>query len=68
MKVLLWHLDWVLGTKGPHTDPADKTFLGLHIDSNVSKGSNLLLKVGSKFLSLALVLELIVYQSNKKPF
>ena len=46
MKVLLWYLDWVLGTKGPHSDPADKTFLGLHIVSNVSKWSNLLLKMG----------------------
>ena len=52
MKVLLGHLDLGLGTKGPHINPADKIFLGLHIDSNVSKGSNLLLKVGSKFLSL----------------
>ena len=45
MKVLLGHLDWGLGTKGPHSDPADKTFLGLHIVSNVSKWSNLLLKM-----------------------
>ena len=37
MKVLLGHLDWGLGTKGPPGDPADKTFLGLHIVSNVSK-------------------------------
>ena len=46
MKVLLGHLDWVLGTKGLHSEPADKTFLGLHIVSNVSKWSNLLLKIG----------------------
>ena len=45
MKVLPGHLDWGLGTKGPHSDPADKTFLGLHIVSNVSKWSNLLLKM-----------------------
>ena len=36
MKVLLGHIDWGLGTKGPHSDPADKTFLGLCIVSNVS--------------------------------
>ena len=46
MKVLLGHLDWGLGTKGPHSDPADKTFLGLLIVSNVSKWSNFLLKMG----------------------
>ena len=46
MKVLLGHLDWGLGTKGPHSDPADKTFLGLCIVSNVSKWSNFLLKMG----------------------
>ena len=46
MKVLLWHLDWGLGTKDPQSDQADKTFLGLHSGSNVSKGSNLLLKMG----------------------
>ena len=45
MNVLLGHLDWVLDTKGRHSDPADKTFLGLHIVSNVSKWSNLLLKM-----------------------
>ena len=45
MKVLLGHLDWGLGTKGPHSDPADKTFLGLCIVSNVFKWSNLLLKM-----------------------
>ena len=27
MKVLLWDLEWGLGTKGPQSDPADKTFL-----------------------------------------
>ena len=40
MKVLLGHLDGGLCTKGPHSDPADKTFLGLCIASNVSKWSN----------------------------
>ena len=43
---LLGHLDWKLGTKDPHSDPADKTFLGLCIVSNVSKWSKLLLKMG----------------------
>ena len=37
MKVLLGHLDWGLGTKSPHSDPPEKTFLGLHIISNDSK-------------------------------
>ena len=37
MKIFLGHLDWGLGTKGSHGDPADKTFLGLHIASNFSK-------------------------------
>ena len=46
MKILLRHLDWGLGTKGPHSDPAEKTFLGLCIFSNVAKWSNLLLKIG----------------------
>ena len=46
MKVLLGHLDWGLGTKGPHSDPADKTFLALCIVINVSKWSNILLKIG----------------------
>ena len=32
--VLLGHLDWELGTKGLHSDPADKNFLGLGIISN----------------------------------
>ena len=45
MKVLLGHFDWGLGTNGLHSDTADKTFLGLHITSNVSKWSNLLLKM-----------------------
>ena len=40
------HLNWGLDTKGPHIDAADKTFLGLHIVSNISKWSNLLLKMG----------------------
>ena len=56
MKVFLGHLDRGLGTKSPHSDPADKTFLGLCTVSNVSKGSNLLLKMGQKLLSLAPVL------------
>ena len=46
MKVLLGHLDWGLGTKVLHSDPADQTFLGLCIVSNVSEWSNLLLKTG----------------------
>ena len=46
MKVLLGHLDWGLGTKGPHSDSADKTLLSLYIVSNVCKWSNLLLKIG----------------------
>ena len=45
MKVLFGHLDWGLGTKDPHSDPADKDFLCLCIISNVSKWSNLLLKI-----------------------
>ena len=56
LKVLLGYLNWGLGTKGPFSDPADETFLGLHIVSNVSKWSNLLLKMGQKLLSLAPVL------------
>ena len=44
MKALFRHLDWGPGTKGSHSDPADKTFLGLHVVSNVSKWSKLLLK------------------------
>ena len=31
MKLSLGNLDWGLCTKGPHSDPADKTFLGLDI-------------------------------------
>ena len=45
MKVILGHLDWGLGTTGPHSDPADKSFLGLYIVSSASKWSNLLLKM-----------------------
>ena len=45
MKLLLGHLDRGLGTKGPYSDPVDNTFLGLCIVSNVSKWSNLLLKM-----------------------
>ena len=61
MKVLLGYLNWGLGTKGPHSDPADKTFLGLHVVSNVSKWSNLLLKMGLKLLSLAPALFVFKY-------
>ena len=46
MKVLLGHLDWRLGTNGPHSDSGDKTFSSLCIVSNVSKCSNFLLKMG----------------------
>ena len=46
MKVFLVHLDCGLGSKGPHISTVDKTFLGLFIVSNVSKWSNLLLKMG----------------------
>ena len=46
MKFLFGHLDWGLDPKVPHSDPADKTFLGVCIVSNVSKWSNLLLKMG----------------------
>ena len=37
MNVFLEHLDWRLGTKDLHSEPTDKTFLGLCIVSNVSK-------------------------------
>ena len=56
MKVLLGYLDWGLVTKGLQSDPADKTFLGLRIVSNVSKWSNFLLKICENLLSLAPVL------------
>ena len=46
IKVPLGHLDWGVGTKGSHSDPAEKTFLGLHTVCNVSKWSNLWLKMG----------------------
>ena len=46
MKVFLGHLYWGLGTKDPHSDPADKNFWGVHIVDNVSKWLNLLLKMG----------------------
>ena len=62
MKVLLGHLDWGLGTKGPHSDPADKTFLGRCIVSNVSKWSELLLKIGQKLLRLAPVLIFSIFE------
>ena len=48
MKVLLGHLDWGLDTKGLNIDPADKTFLCLHIVSNVSRRLNLFVKNGVK--------------------
>ena len=44
-KVFLEHLDWRLGTKDPHSDPADKTLLGPCIVSNVFTQSKLLLKM-----------------------
>ena len=56
MKVFLEHLDWGMDTKGPHSDPADETFLGLCVVSNVSKWSNFLLEMGWELLSLAPVL------------
>ena len=46
MKVFLGPLDWGLGIKGPYSDPADKNLGGLCIVSNVSKWSNLSLKMG----------------------
>ena len=46
MKVFLGPLDWGLGIKGPYSDPADKNLRGLCIVSNVSKWSNLSLKMG----------------------
>ena len=46
MKVLLGDFDWGMGTKGMHSDPVDKAFLGLCIVSNVSKWSHFLLKMG----------------------
>ena len=45
MKVLLGYLNWVVGTKGLDSETADKTFLSLRIVSNVSKWSNLWLKM-----------------------
>ena len=39
------HLDRRLGTKDPHSDPADKTHLGLCIVSNASTWSKLLSKM-----------------------
>ena len=61
MKVLLGHLDWGLGTKDAHSDLAEKKIWGLIIVSNVSKWSNLLLKMGYKLLLLAPVLLTILY-------
>ena len=40
------YLDWKLGTKDPHSDPADKTVLGLHLVSSASKLPDFLLKMG----------------------
>ena len=40
MKILLGHLDWGLGNEGLHSDPADKTFLGLHIVSKMETQKN----------------------------
>ena len=57
MKVLLGHFNWGLSTIGPHSDPTDKTFLGMCIVSNVSKWSNLLLKMGYKLLSLSPIID-----------
>ena len=37
VEVILGHLDWGLGTKGPQSDSAVKNYLGLHIVSNVVK-------------------------------
>ena len=45
MKILLGYVNGGLGTKGPDSDLADKTYLGLYIVSNASKWSNLLLKM-----------------------
>ena len=56
MKVILGHLDRALKAYTVWQDPADKTFLGMCIVSNVSKWSNLLLKMRLKLLSLAPVL------------
>ena len=53
MMVFLRYLDEGLGTKSLHSDPADKTVLGLHVVSIFSKCSNILLKMGQKRLSLA---------------
>ena len=53
MKVLLGHLVWGLGTKAPHSDPVDKTFLDLCIVNNVSKWSSFFLKMGQKHSLLA---------------
>ena len=40
MKILLGHLDWTLGNKSPHSDPADKTFLVLHIVNKMETQKN----------------------------
>ena len=37
MKILLGYVNGGLGTKGPHSDLADKIFLGLCIVSNAFK-------------------------------
>ena len=50
INVLLKHLVRGLGTKSPHSDPANKMLLGLCIVSNVSKWSSFLLKMGKNLL------------------
>ena len=59
MKAFLRHLDWGLGNKDPQSNPGNKTFLGLCIVSNVSKWSNLLLKMGQKLPLMAPELQAI---------
>ena len=63
----LKHLYWGLGTKDPYSDPADKTFLGLHIGSNFSKWSSLLLKWGKNFSRWLLYCKSIFYFIFKLP-
>ena len=45
MKVLLGHLDWGVSSKDLQSDPANKTFFGLCIVSNVSNWTIFLLKM-----------------------
>ena len=54
MKVFLGHIDRGLGIKGLQSDPADKTFLGLCIASNVSKWLHFFLNWGKNFCCLLL--------------